>query len=141
MALRRDKKVDLLRGISLFERASKQELGRIAAVASEVSYPQGVAIVREGSRDDGFYIILTGEADVRRKGRLLATLGRGEFFGEIALLARAPRTATVSTGTPVEALRLGGNDFKDVLKSSPALSVKVLEALADRLTTAVATWR
>jgi CRP-like cAMP-binding protein len=135
MPLRRDKKIELLRKVSLFSRASRQELARIAAVATEVKHPQGVALVREGQFDDGFFIILEGEVDVRRKGRLLRTLGRGEFFGEIGLLARAPRTAMVTTGTPVEALQLSGKDFKKVLRTSPTLSIKVLEALADRLST------
>jgi putative ABC transport system ATP-binding protein len=135
MPLRRDKKIDLLRGVSIFERASKNELARVAAVACEEHYAQAVTLVREGQYDDGFFIILHGEVDVRRKGRLLRTLGRGEFFGEIALLARSPRTATVTTGTPVEALRLAGKDFKKVLRSSPTLSLKVGEALADRLST------
>ena len=135
MPLRRDRKIELLRKVSLFEHASKQELARVAAIAAEVTYPQGAAIVREGQYDDGFFIILHGEVDVRRKGRPLRTLGRGEFFGEIALLARGPRTATVTTGTPVEALRVSGKDFKDVLKKSPSLSLKVGEALAERLST------
>ncbi len=136
MPLRRDKKIELLRGVSIFDRASKNELARVAAVAWEEHYPQAVTLVREGQYDDGFFIILQGEVDVRRKGRLLRTLGRGEFFGEIALLARGPRTATVTTGTPVEALRLTGTDFKKVLRSSPTLSLKIVEALADRLSTA-----
>jgi CRP-like cAMP-binding protein len=137
MRLRRDKKIELLRSVPLFEHASKRELARVAAIATEVQHPQSVALVREGRRDDGFFILLEGEVDVRRKGRRLQTLKRGDFFGEIALLARSPRTATVTTGTPVEALRIEGKDFKNLLKASPTLSVKVLEELADRLSTAV----
>jgi putative ABC transport system ATP-binding protein len=133
--LRRDRKIELLRQVSIFERASKNELTRVGAIASEEQYPQGFALVREGHYDDGFFIVLQGEVDVRRRGRLLRTLGRGEFFGEIALLARGPRTATVTTGTPVEALRITGKDFRKVLKASPTLSLKVGEALADRLST------
>jgi CRP-like cAMP-binding protein len=133
--LRRDRKIELLRQVSIFERASKNELARVGAIASEEQYPQGVALVREGQYDDGFFIVLQGEVDVRRRGRLLRTLGRGEFFGEIALLARGPRTATVTTGTPVEVLRITGKDFRKVLKASPTLSLKVGEALADRLST------
>jgi CRP-like cAMP-binding protein len=137
MRLRRDKKIELLRRVPLFEHASKRELARVAAIATEAQHPQDVALVREGRRDDGFFILLEGEVDVRRQGRRLQTLRRGDFFGEIALLARSPRTATVTTGTPVEVLRIEGKDFKNLLKASPTLSVKVLEELADRLSTAV----
>jgi CRP-like cAMP-binding protein len=137
MRLRRDKKIELLRRVPLFEHASKRELARVAAIATEVQHPQDVALVREGRRDDGFFILLEGEVDVRRQGHRLQTLKRGDFFGEIALLARSPRTATVTTGTPVEALRIEGKDFKNLLKASPTLAVKVLEELADRLSTAV----
>jgi hypothetical protein len=135
--LRREKKIELLRNVPLFEKASKHELAQVAAIATEVQHPQGVALVREGSRDDGFFILLQGEVDIRRKGRRLRTLRRGYFFGEIALLASSTRTATVTTGTPVEALRIEGKDFKDLLKRSPTLSIKVLEELADRLGTAI----
>jgi CRP-like cAMP-binding protein len=137
MRLRKDKKIELLRRVPLFEQASNQELARVAAIATEVQFSQGIALVREGTRDDGFFILLKGEVDVRRKGRRLQTLRRGDFFGEIALLARSPRTATVTTGTPVDALRIDGKDFKRLLKASPTLSLKVLEEVADRLSTAV----
>jgi len=133
MALRRDAKIDLLRKVPLFERVPRKELARIAALATEVSYPQGVPLLREGSRDDGFFILLQGEVDVRRGVRLQQTLKRGQFFGEIGLLASVPRTATVMTGTPVDALRISGSEFKKLLRDSPTLALKVLEELAYRL--------
>jgi CRP-like cAMP-binding protein len=133
MRLRRDAKIALLRKVPLFERVSQKELGRIAAISSEVSYPQGVALLREGTRDDGFFILLQGEVDVRQGVRLLQTLKRGQFFGEIGLLASVPRTATVTTGTQIEALFISGSEFKRLLRDSPTLALKVLEELADRL--------
>ena len=139
MALRRDAKIELLRKVPLFERVPRKELARVAALASEVSYPQGVALLHERSRDDGFFILLQGEVDVRHGARLLQTLRRGQFFGEIALLADVPRTATVTTGTPVEALLITRADFKRLLTDSPSLALNVLEELAYRLqTTALA---
>jgi CRP/FNR family cyclic AMP-dependent transcriptional regulator len=139
MALRRDAKIELLRKVPLFERVPRKELARVAALASEVTYAQGVALMQEGSRDDGFFILLQGEVDVRHGPQLLQTLGRGQFFGEIALLADVPRTATVTTGTPVEALRISRADFKRLLRDSPSLALRVLEELAYRLqTTALA---
>lgn len=133
MRLRRDAKIALLRKVPFFERFSQKELARIAAISSEVSYPQGVALLREGTRDDGFFILLQGEVDVRRGVRLLQTLHRGQFFGEIGLLASVPRTATVTTGTQIDALFISGSEFKRLLRDSPTLALKVLEELADRL--------
>jgi CRP-like cAMP-binding protein len=139
MALRRDAKIELLRKVPLFERASRKELAQIARLASEVAYPQGVALLREGSRDDGFFILLQGEVDVRHGAKTLETLKRGQFFGEIGLLANVPRTATVTTGTPVEALLIAGQDFKNLLRDTPTLALKVLDEVAERLqTTALA---
>ena len=70
---------------------------------------------------------------MRRGVRLQQTLKRGQFFGEIGLLASVPRTATVMTGTPVDALRISGSEFKKLLRDSPTLALKVLEELAYRL--------
>jgi CRP-like cAMP-binding protein len=139
MPLRRDAKVELLRKVPLFHGVSRRELAKIAALAVEVSYPDGVPLLRQGKRDDGFFILLNGEVDVRRGARLVQTLKRGQFFGEIGLLANLPRTATVTTGTPVDVLRIAGGDFRNLLRSSPTLSLAVLEELAYRLqTTALA---
>jgi CRP-like cAMP-binding protein len=133
--LRKDAKVELLRKVPLFAEASRRELGRIASIATEVEHPQGVTLIREGSRDDGFFILIQGEVDVRRRARLLRTLRRGDFFGEIGLLATIPRTASVTTGTPVQALVVSGSDFKKLLYESPTLALKVLQALGNRLST------
>jgi CRP-like cAMP-binding protein len=137
MPLRRDAKIDLLRKVPLFERVPRRELAKIAALATEVSYPQGVALLHMGSHDDGFFILLNGEVDVRQGARLLETLRRGQFFGEIGLLANIARTATVTTGTQVDVLRINGRDFRELLKESPTLALKVLEAVADRLQSAL----
>lgn len=137
MRLRKDEKVDLLRKVPLFAEASGRELARVAAIATVSEYGQGVTLIHEGSEDDGFFILLQGEVDVRRKARLLRTLKRGDFFGEIGLVASAPRTATVTTGTPVDALYVSGKDFKMLLSESPTLALKVLEALGNRLQTTV----
>jgi CRP-like cAMP-binding protein len=133
--LGRDAKVELLRNVPLFGQASRRELARIASIAAERDYSQGVTLIHEGSRDDGFFILLQGEVDVRRGARLLRTLKRGDFFGEIGLIASSPRTASVTTGTPVQALFVSGKDFKRLLTESPTLALKVLEALANRLQT------
>jgi ATP-binding cassette subfamily B protein len=135
MRLRKNAKVELLRKVPLFERASQRELARVAAIAAEVEYAQGITLIHEGSSDDGFFILLEGEVDVRHGARHLRTLKRGDFFGEIGLVASVPRTASVTTGTPVELLFVSGKDFKKMLSDSPTLALKVLEALGNRLQT------
>jgi len=85
------------------------------------------------------FILLNGEVDVRQNARVVQTLVRGQFFGEIGLLANVMRTATVTTGTPVDVLRIAGGDFRNLLRESPTLALAVLEELAYRLqTTALA---
>jgi CRP-like cAMP-binding protein len=139
MPLRRDAKVELLRNVPLFHRVSRRELAKVAALATEVSYPQGVPLLRQGTSDDGFFILLNGEVDVRQKARLVQTLKRGQFFGEIGLLANVTRTATVTSGTPVDVLRIARGDFRRLLRESPTLALAVLDELAYRLqTTALA---
>src|SRR5690349_15927974 len=123
MPLRRDAKVELLQKVPLFDRVSRREMAKVAALAMEVSYPAGAVLLRRGSRDDGFFILLHGEVDVRQGTRLIQTLRRGQFFGEIGLLASVTRTATVTAGTPVDVLRIAGRDFRKLLRSSPTLSL------------------
>ncbi len=74
-----------------------------------------------------------GEVEVRKKGRKLPKRGDDSFFGELALLTDAPRSATVQTTTPVRALVIGVNDFQRLLSSSTQIKSKVLRSLAERL--------
>jgi CRP/FNR family transcriptional regulator, cyclic AMP receptor protein len=131
--LRRDAKVELIRRAPLFSRCSKQELRSVAAVADEIDLPEGRELTREGDRGREFFVLIEGTADVRRKGRKVNTMRGGDFFGEIALVSGAPRTATVTATSPVRALVLTDRDFRTLLKETPSMQFKVLEALADRL--------
>lgn len=125
--------MSLLRRVPLFERCSRRELAKIASIAREIQYPAGTAVVREGERAAEFFIVVEGEVDVRRGGRKLATLGTGNFFGEIALITGSPRTAMVITGTPLRALFISSGDFREFLKASPDVQYKLLQAVAQRL--------
>ena len=133
MQLGKNKKVELIRNVPLFARCSRKELSEIAAMADEIDLPEGREIIREGERGREFFVLLNGEAVVRRKGRKLATLSSGDFVGEIALVSRVPRTATVKTTTPVRALVVTDQAFRSVLHRSPQIQEKVLEALAARV--------
>ncbi|MCZ7588125.1 MAG: cyclic nucleotide-binding domain-containing protein [Gaiella sp.] len=133
MLIRADTRVDLLRGLPLFELCSKRDLRRIAALAVERELEAGAELIREGEPAGEFYVVFDGEVDVRRRGRRVARLGAGSFVGEIALLSRSPRTATVVAATPLRVLAISGRDFVALLDSLPELWLKVARTLADRV--------
>jgi CRP/FNR family transcriptional regulator, cyclic AMP receptor protein len=126
-------KIDALAGVPLFSRCSRSELGRIAKIADELDLKAGKTLTREGERGREFFVILEGEADVRSDTRLMRPLGPGDFFGEIALVTDAPRTATVTALTPVRSLVITDRAFRQLMRDSPQIQGKVLEAVADRL--------
>ena len=133
MLLRADTRVDLIRKLPLFELCSKRDLRRIAALADERSLAAGTELISEGEPGTEFYVVVEGEVDVRRRGRRVARLGAGSFVGEIALLSRSPRTATVVAVTPLAVLAIKGRDFVQLLDGLPELWLKVARTLADRV--------
>jgi CRP-like cAMP-binding protein len=133
VGLRRDAKVSLLARVPLFERCSGRELARVAAIAQEVDYPAATPVLREGEHGAEFFVVVEGEVDIRRGAGTLDTIRAGGFFGEIALITGSPRTATVTTGTPVKALVIERDDFRALLEGSPPIQLKVLEAVSERL--------
>ena len=133
MPLRKNAKVELIKRVPLFAHCSRRELEEIAKIADEIDVREGKDLTREGGRGSEFFILLEGAADVRKGSRIVNTLGDGDFFGEISLLTRAPRTATVTTTSPVRALVITERSFRRLLESSPDIQLKVLQALADRL--------
>ena len=133
MLLRADTRVDLIRGLPLFELCSKRDLRRIAALADEREIAAGTEMIREGEPGSEFYVVVDGEVDVRRRGRRVARLGAGSYVGEIALLSRSPRTATVVATTPLRVLAISGRDFVALLDTLPELWLKVARTLADRV--------
>jgi CRP/FNR family cyclic AMP-dependent transcriptional regulator len=131
--LRADTRVGLIRGLPLFELCSKRDLRRIAALADEREIAAGTELIREGEPGSEFYVVVDGEVDVRRRGRRVARLGAGSYVGEIALLSRSPRTATVVATTPLRVLVISGRDFVALLDTLPELWLKVARTLADRV--------
>ena len=131
--LRKDAKIELLRRVPLFQRCSKRELQEVASVADEIRLPEGLALTTEGNHDRDLIVIVEGAADVRRNGRKIATLGSGDFLGEIALVTARPRTATVTTTAPSQLLVITERDFRDLMRRTPSITYKVLQALAARL--------
>jgi CRP-like cAMP-binding protein len=131
--LRADAKVDLIRALPLFELCSKKDLRRIAALADERTIDEGTQLIREGEPGTEFFVVVEGEVDVRRRGRRVASLAEGSFVGEIALLSRSPRTATVVAATPLRVLAIAGRDFVQLLDTMPELWLKIARTLADRV--------
>jgi CRP-like cAMP-binding protein len=133
LGLRKNAKVDLLSKVPLFAGMSKSQLGQLATVADEIDFPAGKVLIREGDSGREFFVVLEGEAEVRRKGRKLETIRNGEFVGEIALISKVPRVATVTSITPLRVLVIRGQEFDALLKRVPAIALRVLEAVAERL--------
>jgi len=131
--LRKNAKIELLKRVPLFERCSKAELQQIARLADEILLPDGQILTREGQPGREFFVLVEGQVDVRRKGRLVKKLSGGDFLGEIALVADVPRTATVTATTPLRALVMIDRDFRSLMKEVPSLQPKVLYALAMRM--------
>ena len=131
--LRRNQKVELIKRAPLFAGLSKRELEEIAGIADEIDLREGKELTTQGKSAREFFVLLEGSADVTKDGRKINELGDGDFFGEIALVSRSPRTATVTATAPIRALVITDRSFRRLLEDSPEIQLKVLEALAERL--------
>jgi CRP/FNR family cyclic AMP-dependent transcriptional regulator len=119
--------------VPLFSGLSQRELDAIVRAAKEVEHQPGHVIAREGDRGIGFFLVLEGEARVSRGGKGLAKLKPGDFFGEVSLLDRGPRTATVTATTPIRLLGVTAWVFRGILTEHPSIAMKLLEVVAGRL--------
>ena len=133
MALRRDAKVELLKRVPLFAGCSKSELRELAKTADELDIRQGTVLTREGRTAREFFVLVEGTADVTRAGKKIADLGAGDWFGEIALIANSPRTATVTATSPVDVLVITDRRFRSVVETMPSIALKVLSCVGERL--------
>lgn len=131
--LRKDVKVEMISHVPLFATCSKTELRKIASLADEIDLPAGTRLTKEGASGKEFVVIVKGRADVVRRGKKLRSLGNGDFLGEIALVTGTPRTATVTTTEPTRALVIAAPAFRTLLRNTPSMQLKVLDALASRL--------
>jgi CRP/FNR family transcriptional regulator, cyclic AMP receptor protein len=127
-----DTKIQLLKQVPLFAGTSTNELRQIAARVDEIDVPAGYTLTREGDRGREFVVLVEGSATVENDGRVIATLGDGDFLGEIALLLYTQRTATVRTTTPSRLLVMTDRDFRALVDDVPAFSRRVWSAAADR---------
>jgi len=123
---------DRLKSIPLFQTVSDEELSQIAPFADEAQVEAGTRLVREGDFSYEFFAIEEGEADVTRGGEHVADLGPGDFFGEIGLLEKDLRTASVQARTEMRLVTLTGWDMKRMEKSMPQAVERVREVLETR---------
>ena len=128
-----DPKIQHLAQVQMFSSLKKKELRLIARAADVVTVTPGTEIVTQGTPGHEFYLLMSGQASVRRNGRKVATLGPGSYFGELALLDRGPRSATVLADTEVELAIIHQQEFLGVLNEVPSVSLKLLSSMAARL--------
>jgi CRP-like cAMP-binding protein len=122
-----------LGSVWLFSECSRNELKAIQKKAESMSVKAGTVVCDEGAVGLTFYFIVSGKATVIRNGRKAAELDSGSYFGELALLDRLPRSATVKAATDMELLAIDQKDFNKILKDSPSMVRKLLVATASRL--------
>ena len=121
-----------LKSIGLFEEVGDEELAEIAPFATEVSVEEGRELVREGDFSYEFMAIEEGQAEVTRGGEHVADLGPGDFFGEMGLLEKTLRNATVTAKTPVRLVTLTGWDLRRVERSAPEAMERIRTVLEER---------
>jgi CRP-like cAMP-binding protein len=126
-------RVDRLQAVPLLARLSSSQLRRLAEVGAERTFPAGEPVVREGENGQALYVILEGEAEVRRSGRTTAALAAGQFFGEAALLVERPRTADVWAASDLRCLVIRRWDFWSAIGVDPEANRSVYEATVRRL--------
>lgn len=122
-----------LAAVPLFSALSTKDLQKLAKVSDEVTIEAGRTLVEQGTTGRECYVIVDGSAEVVRGGQVLATLGPGEAFGELALLDGGPRTASVRAGADLTVLVLGPREFGGLLEEVPGITHKILANLAGRI--------
>jgi CRP-like cAMP-binding protein len=115
---------------------TNKELALLSGLTTTVMIPAGEVVARQGGLGREFIVIVTGRASVAIDGRAVATLGPGDFFGELALLDGGPRTATVTADTEVTAEVMSRSEFATLLESAPSVTRGILRGVAARLRTA-----
>jgi CRP-like cAMP-binding protein len=133
MPFRRNAKIELLRGVSLFSGCSKYELSRIASLVDEIEVPKGKVLTRQGDPGREFFVIAEGKAKAAVAGRRSSSLGPGDSFGEISLLDQGPRSATVTAETDMHLLVVDSRGFSSLIQDVPYVATKIMRVMGERL--------
>jgi CRP-like cAMP-binding protein len=129
----RDEIADAIAGMALFADLARPQQIAVASRFEEAFFAKDARVLRQGLTGSGFYVILDGEADVVADGQKLATLARGDFFGEVSLLLGEPPTADIVATRPLRCIVLGGPALEGFLVDHPKVSYRMLQAMARRL--------
>ena len=124
---------ELLQRVALFAGVSPESRGAIAALATDVEFPAGRPIARQGEIGSGLFVIVSGAVHVVQDGVVIARLGPGDFFGELSVLDQQPRVASVITDEPTACLAISAWDFERLLRGEPGLALSVLRVVVARL--------
>jgi CRP/FNR family transcriptional regulator, cyclic AMP receptor protein len=119
--------------VPMFAACTKRELQTISKLSTQRDVPAGKTLTRQGQPGQEFVIILEGTASATRNGRRVATLGPGDYFGEIALLDPGERTATVVAETPMLIAVVTPNEFGQMIDEVPPLAHKIMRGLARQI--------
>jgi len=123
----------LLGSVPFFSGLDQKKRSSIASQGKELAYRAGETIVEDGSKGVGFYLVLEGKAEVRKKGKVLATLGKGQFFGEMSLIDEQPRSADVVAVSPTRCWALTSWAFEPIMKANPDIALMMLKEMVKRL--------
>jgi len=124
-----------LRNVPIFYNLNEHAIKSLLEIANEVTSPPGKTIVKEGSRDDTLHVILAGSVEVRKNGKTIATLGPGQFFGEMAFLDDLPseRSADVVSVAETRSISIPGWSWYSFLRKNPDVAIEVIRTLGHRL--------
>jgi CRP-like cAMP-binding protein len=128
-----DQKLTMLAAIPLFSGLGQKDLVELGRITDEVDLPEGRVLARQGDTADAFYVLIEGTVRIEKDGAVLSEVGPGDFFGEIAMVARIPRTATGITATPCRLLVMSHGQFNSLLREFPSIQTEVMRALAERV--------
>lgn len=127
-----DPKVQRFAQIDVLGRCDDRELRRIASVADEVEVRDGTSLMGQDRKGDHCYLVLEGRVEVQIAGRRVAELGPGEMVGELSLLDRGPRSATVVTRGNVRLAAISARNFESLLADLPGFRSGVLRQVGER---------
>ena len=125
--------IEVFRNVPLFRGLQDEDLRKIRNLTKEVAFKSGDVIVKEGDAGLGFYVVVEGQAEVRKKNRAITRIAKGGFFGEMALLDDAPRSAEVVAATPTRCLVLLRWNFWSLVSKEKDVARAMLQEMARRL--------
>jgi CRP-like cAMP-binding protein len=128
-----DSKVDLIASVSLFEGLGRAELAEVAKLMDEIDLPAGHVLMKQGDLGRQMFVVARGRVAVERNGQKINELGPGGAAGEMALLAEAPRNATVTTMEPTSLFVVDHRGFHSLMDVSPTIRLRIFEGLANKI--------